>query len=107
MDQLGQLAKIFHWNNLKLPHSIEPTTPGVTSGGKQSVFAPSTVAEAAPQYYWVPNADCLPPEVATGVVVTISQGCFSCLIEIAEAFFLISMFPIIIQIPTVFHFLQC
>ena len=62
--------------NLKLPCSREPTTLTATSSGKQSEISLSTVDEAVLQY----NADCLPPEVATKVVVTIPQGCLSCLI---------------------------
>ena len=79
------LTFLLEINILKLPRSREPTTPMATSRGKQSAFALSTVAEAALKYYWVPNLDCLPPEVASVVVVTITRGCFSRLLEIAEA----------------------
>ena len=51
-EQTGSIGQDFSLkllNNLKLPCSREPTTPAVTSGGKQSVFALSTVAEVAPQ----------------------------------------------------------
>ena len=62
------------FNNLKLPWSTEPTTPRQPLAANRLHLALSTVTEATPQY-WVLN------EGHDGVVITIPQGCLSCLVD--------------------------